>query len=30
MSDNGVGCYGWLLEQKRQKLAKEKGSSQWL
>ena len=30
MSDNGAGCYGWLLEQKRQKLAKEKGSSRWL
>jgi hypothetical protein len=29
-SDNGAGCYGWLLEQKRQKLAKEKGSSRWL
>ncbi|KAJ6930223.1 hypothetical protein NC652_013918 [Populus alba x Populus x berolinensis] len=30
MSDNGAGCYGWLLEQKRQKLAKERGGSQWL
>ena len=26
-SDSGAGCYGWLLEQKRQKLAKERGSS---